>query len=950
MIENIQPRTLVIGSIKPSYTKLLIQHSSAIDEDLVGKAFWTQKQGSGESLPVADTDYTQGYRILHNLVADSAYEVRGAFYDAMVDEELLSAKKNVSISDTYNVNTATPPTITDVTVTPRQVDIGVTDPLITVTTAGDAEFYTVSYSTDQSTWTPIATSSVSQIAFSLPAGSYYFRVQGTITLGNLAPEGSGWYEYPSEVTVEPGSSAPNPPSTLTYSIGRIQNTFERYDIRLSWVWDRGTEGNITEFIVKGYPAPNDTYIPTGDEPEWDNPTILTSAGSANTTVLVDMLKDVRMFYRVEALGYNKTQSPSDVLVLTITDDNIDEEYVKGTGVEITYSHILAYTEDGQGGRDQTFKVNAADGSVQIGKLDPVTGAPIRVDPVSGQVHVQGNVIADEINAASFVMTQLNATDRPSIRTNTKTNYGDGEAGLYMGYNADTISPAFQFDMGNTANYIRWDGQVLDINGHINARTLTFVDGQIPSEIDNSLVPASASNLIEDSNFTGSTSVGAGIIIPRGLTYGGTHLLTTQNLAMREASDDWGLDYGGLTGDISHGTPSNASGWTAVYTKPIAVTAGQKVGMSCYMGIHRCDAYVCVNWYDANGTFLGNSDPVFGNGSFAGGGDLANYSRPVSIGIAPANATTATGVMRKLDTLVGNTSSYLFYVKPMLCYLEDSVVEMPEWSGGDLPSTYPNQDQIQIKSDNYVPGGSGWAIDRAGTAEFGQVTVRGHIQADSGRINARMNLGMEDSTSNWSFIDGGGSDYAAYFGNGACCIKKNGECYAASGVFAGSLNAASGTFNGTVRADSIDSDVVSGVGKSIGPSSMNLGPSSTVDRNMYWGYIEATSSTQTRNLVIPPFFFSSSTMTWGYVQSWVRIINRDNGAENHYFGSIAGSKNSSIVSQPNAVGGLLVPIGTGRYRYDYYLRFVREDATGNCIAKWDVVYHAVQIFRQGASIS
>ena len=466
MIENIQPRTLVIGSVVASYTKLHVHHSSVVDEDAMGKAFWTQKQGSGESAPIPYNDHELSYRVLYNLTPDSQYTIKGTFYDTMVDEEILAAKQNVSISDPVVVRTAKPPRIVSVSQEARQVDIGVTDPIITVEVDGDADSYVVAYSTDQITWNSVASGSTSTVAFSLPMGTYYLRVRGRISLPASGMEDSAWYTLPNPVVVEGSSSEPNPPTSVAASVGRIQATFERYDVRLSWNWDRGDAGNITEFIIKGYPAPNDTYIPTGNEPEWDNPSILTSSGTNTSTVLVDIMKDVRMFYRVEALGYDSTAAPSDVLILTVSDDNVDDEYVKGSGVEVTYSHILAYTEDAQGSKEQTFKVDAATGSVAIGKVDPVTGAPIKVDAQTGQVHVQGHVIADTINSASFVMTQLSASDRPNIRTNNKTNYGDGEAGLYMGYNADTLSPAFQFEMGNTANYLKWDGENLRISGSV----------------------------------------------------------------------------------------------------------------------------------------------------------------------------------------------------------------------------------------------------------------------------------------------------------------------------------------------------------------------------------------------------------------------------------------------------------------------------------------------------
>lgn len=44
----------------------------------------------------------------------------------------------------------------------------------------------------------------------------------------------------------------------------------------------------------------------------------------------------------------------------------------------------------------------------------------------------------------------------------------------------------------------------------------------------------------------------------------------------------------------------------------------------------------------------------------------------------------------------------------------------------------------IQSNNYVSGSRGWSIDKNGNAEFSGVTVRGHIEADSGSFHGTIN--------------------------------------------------------------------------------------------------------------------------------------------------------------------------------------------------------------------
>ena len=462
MIENIQPRRLVIGSITTSYTNAFINHSSVIDEDAAGKVFWTTISGYTESGHIVVPGVQLNFSKLTGLEPSSLYGISGAFFDAMADSELLEAKSGVSISDEFIVSTKTAPSITSIEQTSTQVDIGITDPRLTFTIGGDATSYILEYSLDLGTsWTPVSSTS-NKISIPLPANDYTFRVSGVIVLPT-STEISDPIEYSEGVfTVEGGSSVPAAPTSLSASIGRIQTSFERFDVRLSWLWDRGTTGNIKEFIVKGYP--------TASVYSFTNPLVMTSAGTSLETVLIDIQKNLQMVFRVDALGYDDTLVSSETLTLTVTDDTVDTDYEEASGVEVTYAGIKAFTIDDNNVQTESFSLDAATGSVAIGYIDPQLGAPIRFDPVTGYVTVQGAVIANEIVSASFVMSQLTSSDRPSIRTTNKFNYADYNSGLYMGYNTDTGNPSFQFDMGSETEHIRWDGSNLYISGDVSIGT------------------------------------------------------------------------------------------------------------------------------------------------------------------------------------------------------------------------------------------------------------------------------------------------------------------------------------------------------------------------------------------------------------------------------------------------------------------------------------------------
>ncbi|CAH9015677.1 TMhelix containing protein [Vibrio phage 393E50-1] len=66
------------------------------------------------------------------------------------------------------------------------------------------------------------------------------------------------------------------------------------------------------------------------------------------------------------------------------------------------------------------------------------------------------------------------------------------------------------------------------------------------------------------------------------------------------------------------------------------------------------------------------------------------------------------------------------------FLKDWKVELggkfTGFEGSSTDSIYPNQDRLNIKSENYSPGVSGWAIDYYGNAEFNNATIRGTLYA------------------------------------------------------------------------------------------------------------------------------------------------------------------------------------------------------------------------------
>lgn len=481
MIENTQPNVLFFGEVIPSYSKVSVIHSVPTDEDAVGKAFWKYIGSSNTpSLDIREGELSGAY-VLEGLVQNTAYRLEGCFYDAMIDADLLAERVNISISAPRAFVTKEAPYISNLAEVfdPEYSDVGVRSSNISIELGGYAENYVIEVN-DGTGWEFLVQTPNTALTLTLPAGTYSFRTYGKISLTFGGQESSEPIEYGAMLAVTGSVSAPTAPFALTGSLGRIQDTFERYDLKLSWEWDRASGGNLRTFIIKGILDTTGTLTPTKTSPEWDAPLIQTSVVSANSVVLTGIPQGGRMFYRVEAIGYDEIVTPSEHLLLIANEANVDTNYVKETGIEVNYAHILAYTTDSVG-RHQTFKVDAATGEVSIGKVDPVAGAPITVDPETARVTVRGSVVTDNITAASFVMTQLSSTDRPHIRTANKSNYEDGNPGMYMGYNGNTTDPKFQWEIGDYQNYIKWTGSKLSIKGDIEADTL-LLTGAMPDAI------------------------------------------------------------------------------------------------------------------------------------------------------------------------------------------------------------------------------------------------------------------------------------------------------------------------------------------------------------------------------------------------------------------------------------------------------------------------------------
>ncbi|HAS8230620.1 TPA: fibronectin type III domain-containing protein [Vibrio vulnificus] len=286
------------------------------------------------------------------------------------------------------------------------------------------------------------------------------------------------------------------------------------------------------------------------------------------------------------------------------------------------------------------------------------------------------------------------------------------------------------------------------------------------------LPQGASNHIVDAGFTKPFVNG----VPIGFVRGSA--MITCSFSSRPSTDMWGLDYSGVTGEISQGTRqgTNEDAYVELYTKNMPVTAGQRVGFSVYTGAHRCNASAFIYWYNAQNTVVGNTAVVYNAENAAGGNALSGYKRHVSHGVVPSGAVYCRGVIRKHNTKGSNASSFVFYVMPQLSVwgADQTVaptwsVGMPEVSASDIGAETPQG--AQDKANAAKAAAEAYAKARAEAALGIQFTYSGYIERDGLNFRKKSNNNVWDgwASSKQTFTGGCSVTFTAGTTNvGAMC--------------------------------------------------------------------------------------------------------------------------------------------------------------------------------------
>ncbi|MGY5805357.1 phage tail protein [Rhizobium sp. LEGMi12c] len=128
-----------------------------------------------------------------------------------------------------------------------------------------------------------------------------------------------------------------------------------------------------------------------------------------------------------------------------------------------------------------------------------------------------------------------------------------------------------------------------------------------------------------------------------------------------------------------------------YSLPYAVPCapGEWLEATACISAHRCTVELRIEWIGADGGALSYTTASANVGVPSDGTNPDLWPRLRTVGAAPANAVAASFHLRKLDTNAGQTDSYMFVNKPMLCRIPAGAAEPTPWSDGSVILITPN---------------------------------------------------------------------------------------------------------------------------------------------------------------------------------------------------------------------------------------------------------------------
>lgn len=461
---------LVINNFMVGYTMLYAQHNFYLDEDVVSKVVFYKtgtQQEKIEYFPATEKLYT--YFTLKNLLSNSSYTLNAAFYDAMAsDPSLVGAKLGINLSETLSFTTAKSPSFTNIEVIATHVDVGVSDPTVVFSLNGYGQTVIIQAQKEGTTdWLTVFDGAFSdKINVIVPIGNYKFRVAGRIRLPDgLSLDISTWYQFPTTIAVSYLAVPPTTPTNLVFKAAKIKDGIERYDVQVSWTWERLSGAQVKEFILQY--VTTEEYSKTG----WAKASVINNA-SAKSVIITSFPHNKQYTFRVgvSSWGQNTVWSSTSAYIID-ANTVFDQAITTVSGCEIGYYGIRAFIKEGASYK-QSFLLDANTGGMSIGVADSEGKIPFVFDPTNKVLNIDGKTITEEINAANFVLTNL-GTGSPKLYSQEKPYYSAANSGIFFGRDSNGL---MQFDVGNNVSYLRFDGNDVRISGSV---VISTNSGDVP---------------------------------------------------------------------------------------------------------------------------------------------------------------------------------------------------------------------------------------------------------------------------------------------------------------------------------------------------------------------------------------------------------------------------------------------------------------------------------------
>jgi hypothetical protein len=153
---------------------------------------------------------------------------------------------------------------------------------------------------------------------------------------------------------------------------------------------------------------------------------------------------------------------------------------------------------------------------------------------------------------------------------------------------------------------------------------------------------------------------------------------------------YGMDLGSWHPDGGHAAyivqyDGDSTGAAVYISHFFSVIPGERLEYYCYTGAQRCQAWIYVEFYSDESTFLSNSTAYVNDGVASGGTALSGYHKTGGFVTVPTSAKCARLILHKDATKPGQSNSYGFFTRPYVGIAGPNQTEFSAWSatGGDV---------------------------------------------------------------------------------------------------------------------------------------------------------------------------------------------------------------------------------------------------------------------------